>query len=456
MGNKRDLFLKKIASGQSFGLRFDLIDERNRQIFHFGIAENLLPFLRAAGIEFFELGNINATDGTSFKRTSLFAKEIQLISDEILKKTGFKNTQISPRANFIDAAIRHCMDHKNRELLSDFVDFEQKNSHWLQNHALFSALSKYIGTKEFSSWPEGIRSSDRKLRGVISRQLFDRVIFEKTTQFLTHLSLKNFIERARQFGIFIGGTVGILCEEFSSDVWGNQRLFFVDKRSKATVYSGLPPSQWLEHGLKSTKVPFRWNAMYNDKYELMHNLLDKQEADFDYAHVLDGHTVFHCWEVPSFESDGEHGRWVPTKSDLLFEYIKPQLNRFPYIFDFNNPLLPKHELLARRHNLLQAVICGEPEVHSCEQYDLSADIKILASKLCNTKFPLEDGAVQKNLLEAKPNLAGMVAKNFPLKLFHIGEICSALGASVIDIANKPEHYGEVLRKILAGNAPSAG
>jgi hypothetical protein len=453
--SRRNLFLKKIASGQNFGLRFDPIDGRNRQIFHFGIAESLLPFLRAAGIEFFELGSINAADGTSFKHTSLFAKEIQLISDEILKKTGFKNTQTSPRANFIDAAVRYCIDHKNRDLLLGFVDFEQKNSYWLQTYALFSALSKYIGTKEFPSWPEGIRNNDRKLRGVIGKQLFDLIIFEKTAQFLTHLSLKNFTERAKQFGIFIGGMTGILCEEFSSDVWGNQRLFFVNKCSKATVYSGLPPNQWLEHGLKSTKVPFRWNEMYNDRYEFMHNLLDKQEADFDYVHMLDGHTIFHCWEVPSFESDGEHGRWVPTKSDLLFEYIKPQLNRFPYVFDFNNPLLPKHELLARRHNLLQAVIHGEPEAHSCEQYDLSADIKILASKLCNTKFPLENEAIQENLSEAKSNLADMATKNFPLKLFHVDEICSALGASVVDIINKPEHYGEIFRKILDGSTSNS-
>jgi hypothetical protein len=50
----------------------------------------------------------------------------------------------------------------------------------------------------------------------------------------------------------------------------------------------------------------------------------------------------------------------------------------------------------------------------------------------------------------------MAAKNFSLKLFHIGEICSALGASVIDITNKPEHYGEILRKLLVGNAQNAG
>jgi hypothetical protein len=39
--------LKKIAIGQNFGLRLDFVDGRNQRIFHFGIAEQLLPFLSA-------------------------------------------------------------------------------------------------------------------------------------------------------------------------------------------------------------------------------------------------------------------------------------------------------------------------------------------------------------------------------------------------------------------------
>jgi hypothetical protein len=186
--------------------------------------------------------------------------------------------------------------------------------------------------------------------------------------------------------------------------------------------------------------------MYNDQYGLMHNLLDKQDADFDYAHVLDRHIIFHYWEVPNCESDGDHGHWVSTKCNLFVGHIKPQFCRFPYIFDFKNPLLSKHELLSRRHSLSQDVIYGEQEAHSCEQYDLSVDINILGNKIWNTKLLLEDGAVDKNLLEAKSNLTGMAAKNFSLKLFHIDEICSALGTSVIDIANKPEHYGRGARR----------
>jgi hypothetical protein len=457
MGNKRDTFLKKIAAGQNFGVRLDLIDRRNKRIFHFGIVEKLLSFLQTAGVKFFELGNINAVDEISFKNVSMFAKEPRLISDEMIEKVGFKikSNGANSRLEFIDATVQHCIDHKNRELLSGFVEFEQKNDHWLQNYALFSALGKYIGTKEFCSWPDDIRNYDRKSRGVISKQLFDRVIFEKTAQFLTHISLRNLIERARQFGIFIGGTADILCEEISSEVWGNQRLFFLNKFSKATVYNGLPPSQYLEHGLKSSQIPYRWNEMYNDGYELIRNLLGMQEENFDYVHMLNGHTIFHYWEIPNLEIDGEHGRWVPIKSDLFFEYTKLHLDRFPCIFDFNNPLSPKHDLSARRHNLLQLVIYGEPETHAYEQYDLATDIKILASKLCNMKIPLGSASIQTILSEAKQNLANMLVKNFPLKLIHMGEICGILGTSVSDVANSPEYYGEILGNLLAGNPQNA-
>ncbi|MDR1255845.1 MAG: 4-alpha-glucanotransferase [Puniceicoccales bacterium] len=451
MGNKRDVFLNAISTGQNFGVRFDLVDGRNKQIFHCGIAENLLPFLQAAGIKFFELGNVNAVDSVSFKNTSLFAKEPQLISDEIIEKIGFKDTSPASRSSLINGAVQHCINFKNRKLLAGFVEFEQKNSYWLQNHALFSILSNYIGTKEFHSWPTDIRDNNRRSCGVISKQLFDGIIFEKTAQFLTHLSLKTLIERAKQLGIFVGATVDIMCEEFCSEVWMKQRLFFLNKFGKATVYNGLPASEYLVYGLKSSQVPYRWNEMYNDGYEIIHKLFDKQGEEFDYVHVKNGHTIFHYWEVASFEINGEHGRWVPIRSDLFFEYTKPHLDRFPYIFDFNNPLFPKHELLVRRHNLLQAIVHGEPETHIYEQYDLSMDVKILASKLCNAKIPLEGASVQKILSGAKLNLEDMLAKNFPLKLLHIDEVCRILRASMKDITRRPQYYGEIFGNILAGN-----
>jgi hypothetical protein len=138
--------------------------------------------------------------------------------------------------------------------------------------------------------------------------------------------------------------------------------------------------------------------------------------------VLNRYTIFHYWEAPSFQPNGEHGRRVSIKSDSLFEHAKPQLDRFSHIFDFNNPLSPKHELLARRHNLLQLEIYGEPEIHDYEQYDLATDITILASKLCNMKIPLEGPSIQSILSEAKQNLVNMLIKKFPHRLIHMEEI----------------------------------
>jgi hypothetical protein len=128
--------------------------------------------------------------------------------------------------------------------------------------------------------------------------------------------------------------------------------------------------------------------MYNDRYALIRNLIDMQGEEFDYVHVLNGHTIFHYWEVPSFEANGEQGHWVSIKSDSFFEHAKPHLDRFSCIFDFNNLLSPNREPLARRHNFLQLVIYGEPEIHAYEQCDPALDIKLLVSRLCNMKIPL--------------------------------------------------------------------
>jgi hypothetical protein len=75
-------------------------------------------------VKFLESGNVNAVDEPSFKRGSIFAKEPQFISDEMIKKPEFKikGNKTNSRLKFIDSAREHCTEHKIvnfHDILSD-------------------------------------------------------------------------------------------------------------------------------------------------------------------------------------------------------------------------------------------------------------------------------------------------------------------------------------------------
>lgn len=454
MALKRQEFLDKLANTQHFGIRIELVDKKNNSVINFEIAKKLIPFFKTAGVTLLDLGNLNSFDHVTKKNTSIFAKEPTLISSAVLKKSGYNKEDLPKKTIKIEALrkiVKNIINNKQQKFLSKVVNFENKNSYWIKNYASFSALSNYIGTCNFDKWPENIKSYERKPISIIQKQLPDRIFIENALQFLVHKSYLDFIKCAHEAEIYVSTDLNLMCEEYSSEIWGNIRWFFCNNHCKATVYNGLPPSKTLKFGIKNTKVPYRWNELYNDNFEFLHKLFEHYEETYDYLHLQNGHTLFHYWEIPSFENDPQFGRWVPVKSDLFFEYMRSHFDNCPYFLDFNEPLFPKHELMIKRHSLLQSVILGEPEQHICQQYDLSRSINLITSKLCDTKINISDDQRKCILDSAKSNFKILLQSKISLKIIHFDEICVLLNTSLEDIMSKPEHYGMILRNMLSEN-----
>ncbi len=444
---KQDLL--EMLNDKHFGIRIELINKETNKILNFGDLKNLLPFFKSAGIEFIELGNLNAFDRKTKKNISIFAKEPALISpshwQEILPNlSDVQNLTFSE----IKAAVYKQVANKRLLPPSNLINFEKNNAFWLQDYVYFSALSEYIGTSKFSDWPDNVCTHDRKTLGIISKQLSNQILVEKLLQNFVHQSYKDFVESAHKYGIYISIDLELICDEHSSEIWGNSELFYLNKNLLPTVYIGLPPSKLLKNGIKFRQVPYRWQELYNEHFEFFRQLFKHHESDCDYIHLLHGYSFFHYWEVAHFENDPQHGRWVPIKFDLFFEYVRNHFSNFPYFFDFNEPLFPKYELMLKRYFLLQSVILGEPINHTCADYDLSRPIHMIRSKLCNMKTAYSKEKRGLILKAAKANLKTILQEEINMKVIHIDEICAILGISLEEIFAQPQHYGKILGGLL--------
>ena len=185
-------------------------------------------------------------------------------------------------------------------------------------------------------------------------------------------------------------------------------------------------------GMKFTKVPYRSANLKTTKYELLDNIFSHCEQVSDSVFLLNEHSIFQIWEIASSETEPKYGRWVNAPSDKFFEYVGQHFNDFPYLSDFNEPLFPNNEILAKRHNILQIVIDGEPCSHSCEQFNLNREIFGMASKSCNKKIP-RDFTNQKTSIRNRDECLDRVKKkSYRLCLFRFDEIMQISGTQTKD------------------------
>lgn len=456
MALNKETFINIKKNEKYIGIRLELLSNKQKeQNIHFGEIKKLLPFFKAANIKFLELGKINAFNQRTNRTLSIFAKDPTLIPAEHWKQifsNSSENWDDIKHLPFEEkkAKLYQTIAKKQIIMPSNLITFEKNNSFWLSDYILFTAISDYIGSTKFSNWPEDIKSHERKTLNIIQSQLSNRIITEKILQFLADNAYKEFVTLAHQHGIYTSIDINLTCDEHSSEVWGNARSFYLNKNFIPTVYLGLPQSKLLQCGIKYTTVPYRWNELYNNHFDFFRQLFKHYESICDYVHLLNGHTMFQYWEISRFENDPKHGRWVPVKFDLFFEYIRESLGKFAYFLDFNAPLFPDHELKIKRYSLLQSVILNEPTTHSCQYYDLSRPIQMIRSELCNTKIDNTFEKREQILQSATSNIKSILQSDIPVKIVHFDEVCHALNASISNISERPTYYGNILKNLLNG------
>lgn len=435
MGSKLEKFLAHCSVDKpTVGVCIELLDNLN--LFQSQKSINqFMDFLSGCGIRFINFGSIFSKKNK--KEISCFALDESIITDSIF---DYKINLTNKNTEILDL-FKNCTDIRLR---SEFSKFCSTNEYWLDDYAIFCSIASQVGTYDFSKWPEILRTHSRKPIEVVKKQLPDEILSHKLLQFFAHKQIATITECAHKYGILTCIDCDMLCENLSAEVWSHQNNFFLDSLSKPTVFAGLPPSNIIADGIKFTKVPYRPANLKNTKYELLDNIFSHCEQVSDSVFLLNEHSIFQIWEIASSETEPKYGRWVNAPSDKFFECVGQHFNAFPYLADFNEPLFPNNEILAKRHNILQIVVDEEPSSHQCEQFNLNREIFGMSSKSCNKKGGKDFLNHDISLKNIGAFFKSFCSKNYKLCTISLDEI---LLIGNIKASNIMSISGEVIQKI---------
>lgn len=262
-----------------------------------------------------------------------------------------------------------------------FWYFASLNAGWLDDYALFMALSEAYPGQPWTEWPAPLR--DRDAEALAAAKEAHDVAFRKHQfwQFLADRQWRDLHAYASGHGLQIIGDLPIYVAHDSADVWACRELFKLHADGTPYAVSGVPPDYFSETGQRWGNPLYRWFTDDAGDLVLPHDAFGNADA---YAWWVGQHAYHGAslrplavdwwtrrlvrvlnlvdvvrldhfrgfagyWEIPADAPDARSGYWMPGPGAALFDAIQARTGRLPVIAEDLGLITPDVPALMQRY-----------------------------------------------------------------------------------------------------------
>lgn len=313
-------------------------------------AYGFADFLSEAKQSYWQILPLNPTNkryfDSPFSSLSSCAGNTALVSPQLLAAEGLLT---QPEVEDHPAFPEHRVDYQaasrfKRQLFQrahhrfqkggvpeDYARFCRGNSMWLEDHALFTALSNHLGNAPLTEWPQELSNRNGEKVQLLREELWDEVELEKFLQYLFfkqwHL-LKNYCNGK---GIRIIGDFPMFMNYDAVDIWANPELFKVDQRKKPYLLAGSPPDAFSAEGQLFNCAVYDWDGLKRNGFNWWIRRFHYLFRHYDFVRIDHFRGLISCWEVPAGEQNGLKGSWRQTPTQEFFNTMLQHYPLFPVI-----------------------------------------------------------------------------------------------------------------------------
>lgn len=281
---------------------------------------------------------------------SAFAGNPLLVSPDVLLQQGLLDqSDLQAKPNFpaervdygpviewkmalLSKSFERFKANVNPQVQADLRRFEQENSSWLEDFALFMAAKAAHGGVVWSDWDANLALRQPASLEEWRTKLADQIQFHKYIQFLFFQQWLHLKQYANSKDVKIIGDIPIFVAYDSADVWSHPDLFFLDEKGHTIVVAGVPPDYFSATGQYWGNPLYRWNVMAEKNYSWW---VERFRRTFTVVDILRldhfrGFAAF--WEVPvNEERTAANGHWEKGPGLEFFKAIEEQLGPEPII-----------------------------------------------------------------------------------------------------------------------------
>lgn len=229
-----------------------------------------------------------------------------------------------------------------------FEAFCRAHASWLDDYALFMALSEAQGGQDWCDWPAPLARREAQALAEARESLAARIAFWTFGQWSFYRQWGALKAYANGKGVEIVGDAPIFVAHHSADVWAHQALFDLDAHGRPRVVAGVPPDYFSSTGQRWGNPLYRWPAHAQDGYAWWVDRLRCLFEQVDIVRIDHFRGFAACWEVPAEAPTAVTGHWVPGPGEALFKAVARALGPVPIIAEDLGLITPEVDALRRK------------------------------------------------------------------------------------------------------------
>ncbi len=335
-------------------------------------AHRFAEFLARAGQRWWQMLPVVPPGGgdSPYDSPSAFAGSPLLVSLEFLARDGWLEASDLESPEPLRSAPRALYDaarsFRERMLRKAFSAFEARASHaarseldsfsererdWLDDHCLFSALSRAHDGAPWTRWPEALVRRDAAALDKARASLGEEIRYHRFVQHQFARQWSALRARSAELGVRLLGDVPIYVSHDSADVWSHREVFRLLPNGERAALAGVPPDYFTADGQLWGNPVYDWDALRASGYAWWLARLRRTLERFD-AVRLDHFIGFRrAWEVPAGATSAKSGRFVDVPGEDFLRVARETLGSLPFIAEDLGALTEDVERLRDRFEL---------------------------------------------------------------------------------------------------------
>ena len=284
-----------------------------------------------------------------YQTLSAFAGNPNLISLDALKQAGWlKDSDFGDppgfpadhiafgwvpgyRTRLLDIAYRRFTENSGRDDRDAFVAWGDDNAHWLDDFALFASLKEHYNLRPWVEWPAELVRRDPNALAAAREEEAEAIGKHRFWQWLFATQWSALKAYAGENGVRLFGDIPIFVAHDSSDVWGNQHLFYLGEDGQPTIVAGVPPDYFSKTGQRWGNPLYRWDVMSENGYAWWISRFEASLAQVDYVRFDHFRGLAAYWAIPADQETAVIGEWVTGPGAAFLSTVREQLGTLPII-----------------------------------------------------------------------------------------------------------------------------
>jgi 4-alpha-glucanotransferase len=230
---------------------------------------------------------------------------------------------------------------------ADYQRFRSDNAYWLEDYALFEALSARLGSPWWQ-WPAAYRSREPQELARFAAGSASLLEQLRREQWYFDWQWRALRRHASERGVYLFGDLPIYVAPDSAATWSQREQFQLDAEGKPALLAGVPPDYFSADGQLWGNPLYDWEQAQRDHFVFWRRRLGEQLRRFDLVRIDHFRGLAAYWAVPSGARTAREGKWYPVPGEALFETLRVDFPDLPVVAEDLGLITPDVVALRRR------------------------------------------------------------------------------------------------------------